>query len=136
MAKVKGKSTDALERGLEGSWLPVAAYVSDREVPIGELRVARLDLHAGRYEIRDASGAVVDSGDYSVDADVLPRMMDMTGVAGPYAGRKLEAIIELDGDSLTVCYDLDGLARPESMVPEDEQLLLRICYAREASRPS
>ncbi len=131
MAKVKGKSTDALERGLEGSWLPVAAYVSDREVPIGELRVARLDLHAGRYEIRDASGAVVDSGDYSVDADVLPRMMDMTGVAGPYAGRKLEAIIELDGDSLTVCYDLDGLARPESMEPDEDQLLLRIAYERD-----
>lgn len=136
MAKVKDKSTDVLERRLEGSWLPVAAYVSDREVPIGELRVARLDLRAGRYEIRDASGEVVDSGDYSVDADVLPRVMDMVGVAGPYAGRKLEAIIELDGDTLTVCYDLDGLARPESMEPDEDQLLLRISYERDARRPS
>ncbi len=136
MAKVKDRSTDALERGLEGSWLPVAAYVSDREVPVGELRVARLNLHAGRYEIRDASGAVVDSGDYRVDADVLPRVMDLIGVDGPYAGRKLEAIIELDGDSLTVCYDLDGLVRPESMEPDEDQLLLRISYQRDARRPS
>ena len=97
--KAKGRSTDALARGLEGSWLPVAAFVSDREVPVGELRVARLDLRAGHYEIRDDSGEVVDSGDYRVDADVLPRVMDMPGVDGPYAGRKLEAIIDLDGDT-------------------------------------
>lgn len=136
MVKVKGRSTDALERGLEGSWLPVAAFVSDREIPVGELRVARLDLRAGCYEIRDASGAIVDSGEYCVDADVLPRLMDMTGISGPYAGRKLEAIIELDGDSLTVCYDLDGLARPESMEADEDQLLLRIAYERDARRPS
>jgi len=134
--KAKGRSTDALERGLEGSWLPVAAFVSDREVPVGELRVARLDLRAGHYEIRDGSGAVVDSGDYRVDADVLPRVMDMVGVDGPYAGRKLEAIIELDGDALTVCYDLDGSARPESMDPDEDQLLLRISYERDVRRPS
>ena len=134
--KAKGRSTDALERGLEGSWLPVAAFVSDKEVPIEELRVARLDLRAGHYGIRDGSGAVVDSGDYRVDADVLPRVMDMVGVDGPYAGRKLEAIIELDGDTLTVCYDLDGSARPESMEPDEDQLLLRISYERDVRRPS
>lgn len=136
MVKVKDKSTDAIERGLEGSWLPVAAYVSDKDVPVGELRVARLDLRAGRYEIRDCGGVVVDSGGYSIDADVRPLMMDMVGVDGPYAGRKLEAIIELDGDTLTVCYDLDGLARPESMEPDEDQLLLRISYQRDARRPS
>jgi len=134
--KAKGRSTDALARGLEGSWLPVAAFVSDREVPVGELRVARLDLRAGHYEIRDDSGEVVDSGDYRVDADVLPRVMDMVGVDGPYAGRKLEAIIDLDGDTLTVCYDLDGFARPESMEPDEDELLLRISYERDVRRPS
>ena len=134
--KAKGRSTDALARGLEGSWLPVAAFVSDREVPVGELRVARLDLRAGHYEIRDDSGEVVDSGDYRVDADVLPRVMDMLGVDGPYAGRKLEAIIDLDGDTLTVCYDLDGFPRPESMEPDEDELLLRISYERDVRRPS
>ncbi len=136
MVKVKDKSTEAIERGLEGSWLPVAAFVSDRELPIEELRVARLDLHAGRYEIRDRSGEVVDSGGYSIDADVRPLVMDLVGVDGPYAGRKLEAIIELAGDLLTVCYDLDGLARPEAMEPDEDQLLLRISYQRDARRPS
>jgi len=136
VAKAKDRSTEALERGLEGSWRPVAAYVADAALEVAELRVARFALHAGRYEIQDRDGQLLDSGDYSLDTAVSPLAMDMLGLDGPYAGRRLEAIFELDGDRLTVCYDLDGLARPESMVPEDEQLLLRICYAREASRPS
>jgi len=126
----KGRSTEALERRLDGSWLPTAAFVAAEELPVGELRVARLDLAAGRYRIFDRDERVLDSGEYSVDAEVLPLAMDMLGVAGPFAGRRLEAIIEIDGDTLTVCYDLDGLARPESMQPEGEQLLLRISYAR------
>jgi hypothetical protein len=40
------------------------------------------------------------------------------------------AIYELDGDRLTVCYDLDGEQRPANMQPEDDQLLLSITYAR------
>ncbi|MBV6416345.1 MAG: hypothetical protein CMLOHMNK_00887 [Steroidobacteraceae bacterium] len=128
---MKDRSTDVIERRLEGSWLPVAAFVSDRELPVDELRVARLTLHDGRYEILDRSGAVVDSGGYVIDAAVSPPVMDMVGVEGPYAGRKLEAIIELDGDALTVCYDLDGIARPESMEPDEDQLLLRIAYERD-----
>jgi len=132
----KDRSTEALERRLDGSWLPTAAFVAAEELPVAELRVARLDLAAGHYHIFNREEQILDSGEYSIDAAVLPVTMDMVGVAGPYAGRRLEAIIEIDGDTLTVCYDLDGLARPESMQPEDDQLLLRICYARCLRRPS
>lgn len=132
----KGRSTEALERRLDGSWLPTAAFVAAEELPVGELRVARLDLAAGRYCIFDCDERILDSGEYSVDGEVLPLAMDLLGIEGPYAGRRLEAIIEIDGDTLTVCYDLDGLARPESMQPGDEQLLLRISYTRCVRRPS
>jgi uncharacterized protein (TIGR03067 family) len=132
----KDRSTEALGRRLDGSWLPTAAFVAAEEVPVGELRVARLDFAAGRYRIFDREEQILDSGEYSIDAAVLPVAMDMVGVAGPNAGRKLEAIIDIDGDTLTVCYDLDGLGRPESMQPEKDQLLLRISYARCLQRPS
>ncbi|HNR22385.1 MAG TPA: TIGR03067 domain-containing protein [Steroidobacteraceae bacterium] len=132
----KDRSTEVLERRLDGSWLPTAAFVAAEEVPVGELRVARLDLAAGRYRIFDREEQILDSGEYSIDAAVLPVAMDMVGVAGPNAGRRLEAIIDIEGDTLTVCYDLDGLARPESMRPEKDQLLLRISYARCLQRPS
>lgn len=131
----KVRSTEALGRRLDGSWLPTVAYVASEELPIGELRVARLDLDAGHYRIFDRDDRILDSGEFSVDAEVLPLAMDMLGLAGPYAGRKLEAIIEIDGDTLTVCYDLDGLGRPESMEPEEDQLLLRISYQRCVRRP-
>lgn len=136
MVKVKDRSTEILERGLEGSWRPVAAYVAHQQLEVGELRVARFDLRSGRYEIRDRDERLLDSGGYSVDAAVLPLAMDLCGKDGPYAGRTLAAIFELDVDSLVICYDLDGHARPESMVPEEEQLLLRIHYVREERRAS
>jgi hypothetical protein len=61
--------------------------------------------------------------------------MDIIGVDGPNAGRTMQAIFEQDGDLLTVCYDLDGAIRPETMEPSEAVLLLMITYARTAVQP-
>jgi hypothetical protein len=45
---------------------------------------------------------------------------------------RVAAIIELDGDRLCVCYDLERGERPGSMRPAQDQLLLSITYARDA----
>jgi hypothetical protein len=42
----------------------------------------------------------------------------------------MRAIIELDGDRLCVCYDLEQQHRPRTMRPLEDQLLLSITYAR------
>jgi uncharacterized protein (TIGR03067 family) len=115
---------------LEGTWLPVAARVALDELPMDELRVARLVLQGREYRILDRRLAVIDCGEFRVDAAMLPRAMDLIGLEGPNAGRTLRAIFELDGDELIVCYDLQGGTRPLSMVPVEDQLLLRITYAR------
>ena len=58
--------------------------------------------------------------------------MDIVGLGGRSAGRILHAIYELEGDELTVCYDLQGGERPAGMRPRKDQLLLRITYTRAA----
>ena len=63
-----------------------------------------------------------------------PRSLDLVGREGPNAGRHFRAIVEIDGDLLTVCYDLDGGERPSSTEPQDDLLLLTITYARESAR--
>ena len=45
---------------------------------------------------------------------------------------KRSTIFELNGDELTVCYDLEGRERPASMQAQPDQLLLRITYTRAA----
>lgn len=122
--------------GVEGSWVPVAAAVSGQPLDVDELRVARFVLDRGGYEIIDRANHVVDSGDYRVDATVSPWSMDIIGVSGPNAGRTMLAIFELQGDRLTVCYDLEAASRPQDMQPLEDQLLLVITYQRAARRLS
>jgi uncharacterized protein (TIGR03067 family) len=119
-----------LSAKLEGTWVPVAAEVSGQELLVSELRVSRLVLQAGGYQIIDKADEVVDRGNYRVDDSVVPLAMDIVGVSGPYAGRTMHAIYELLNDRLKVCYDLETARRPEDMEAEGEELLLSITYAR------
>lgn len=121
---------------LDGSWVPVTAAVSGQLLDVEELRVARLVLDRGGYEIVDHANHIVDSGDYRVDETVEPASMDIIGVSGPSAGRTILAIFHLQGDELTVCYDLEAASRPQGMRPLEDQLLLIISYRRAAPRPS
>jgi uncharacterized protein (TIGR03067 family) len=121
---------------LDGTWVPIAANVSGQALVVHELRVARLVVERGGYQIIDRTEHVVDRGDIRVDRSVFPPAMDIVGVSGPYAGRTMHAIFEHDGNRLTVCYDLDCSERPHCMQPQADQLLLSITYARAAARPS
>ena len=115
---------------LEGTWVPIAADVSGKPLLLGDLRVKYLMLDAGGYSIVDRANRVTDSGRYLVNAAAHPATLDIVGREGPNAGRTMLAIYQLDGDSLTVCYDLEDSERPSSMQPGKDQLLLSITYAR------
>jgi uncharacterized protein (TIGR03067 family) len=116
--------------GLEGAWVPVEAQVAGQDIVVGELRVKYLVFDSGGYSIIDRTNHIVDSGEYVVNDSASPQTMDIVGRDGPNAGRTMLAIYELEGDRLTVCYDLDGDERPTNMQPQDDQLLLSITYAR------
>jgi uncharacterized protein (TIGR03067 family) len=120
------------QRGLEGAWVPIEASVAGSQLAVAELRVRYLVLEAGGYRIIDRSNRVVDDGRYLVDESPAPPTMDIVGHSGLGAGRTMHAIYELEGDELTVCYDLQGGGRPSGMRPRKDQLLLRITYTRAA----
>jgi len=120
------------ERALEGAWVPIDASVAGSQLPVNDLRVRYLVLAAGGYRIIDRSNQVVDGGRYLVNQAPQPRTMDIVGSHGPNAGRIMHAIYELQGDELTVCYDLESAERPGDMRARQDQLLLRITYTRAA----
>jgi uncharacterized protein (TIGR03067 family) len=115
---------------LQGIWVPIAADISGHILDITEMRVARLIMDADGYRIVDRGGRTVDAGTYELGEPRSFRTLDLCGVEGPYAGRRLLALVELDGERLCVCYDLDSAERPTGWLAEDEQLLLTIIYAR------
>ncbi|HKT74405.1 MAG TPA: TIGR03067 domain-containing protein [Steroidobacteraceae bacterium] len=125
-------STGDTRRGgpLEGAWVPVQANVSGQQLIVGELRVKYLVFDGHDYSIIDRSNRIVDSGEYLVDDSVSPRTIDIVGRDGPNAGRSMMAIYQLEGDRLTVCYDLEGTERPSGTKPREDQLLLSITYER------
>ena len=118
---------------LEGCWLPVAAYIAGEELPVTELRIARLHIKDAAYQIIDNQQRVVDRGEVKLNSAANPCAMDIIGLEGPHAGRTLLAIYELSNGLLSICYDMEGGAdRPRSMQPEEDQVLLLITYARDA----
>jgi uncharacterized protein (TIGR03067 family) len=121
---------------LTGTWVPVAADVSGRQLVVAQLRVARLIIGRDGYQIVDHSDQVVDGGELRLDEAAFPCALDIVGSHGPHAGKRMLAIIELDGDRLRVCYDLERDERPSNMQPQADQLLLSITYVRAAvARP-
>lgn len=119
--------------GLEGTWAPVAASVSGKELLIAELRVKYLVLDGHDYNIVDRSNQVVDRGEYLVNDRARPWTIDIVGRDGPNAGRSMLAIFELADDRLTVCYNLEGDGRPGNLQSQEEQILLSITYERATS---
>jgi uncharacterized protein (TIGR03067 family) len=91
------------DQRLDGAWLPVAAYICGEVLPIAELRIARLILNDGAYQILDNHQRVVDRGEYHVDVQTSPSVMDIVGIEGPNAGRRLPAIYEISNDLLSIC---------------------------------
>ena len=121
------------DQRLEGAWLPVAAYIAGEVLPVTELRIARLLIKSAGYQILDHQQRVVDRGEVHLNAAVTPCTMDIVGLEGPHAGRTLLAIYEISNDLLSICYDMKSdRDRPQSMQPEDDQILLLITYARDA----
>ncbi len=115
---------------LSGTWVPVAAEVSGQRLVVSQLRVARLVIERDTYRIIGHHGQVVDRGELHLHPSAFPCALDIVGIDGPNAGKRMRAIIELDCDRLCVCYDLESGERPASMQPQGDQLLLSITYAR------
>ena len=120
-----------MEPLLAGSWVPVAADVSGQVLAIEELRIARLSFDLEHYAIIGHHGEVVDSGTWQWGTLGTPRSIDLVGTAGPNAGRRVLAIIALDGDRLCLGHDMEHDRRPSGWRCEPDQLLLSITLVRQ-----
>ncbi len=122
-----------MEPLLAGSWVPVAADVSGQVLAVEQLRVASLNFDMERYAIVGHDGGVVDSGIWQLGTIGNPRSIDLIGESGPNAGRRVLAIIALDGDRLCLGYDMEHDRRPSGWRCEPDQLLLSITLVRQTN---
>jgi uncharacterized protein (TIGR03067 family) len=57
--------------------------------------------------------------------------MDIVGTKGPNKGKTILAVYEIKDDTLRVCYDLSGKARPKEFKTKADTQLFLVEYKRE-----
>src|SRR5262245_23654020 len=117
------------EDAIQGFWLPAEAELGGNKYPDEIRKSMKLEVKDGKYTV--TVGKAPDKGTVKLDPAAKPKSMDVTGTEGPNKGRTIPAIYELDGDTLTVCYDLSGKSRPTEFKTTTGTKLFLVTYKRE-----
>jgi uncharacterized protein (TIGR03067 family) len=113
---------------LDGTWLPVTAEIAGEKYPDKILKTMKLVLNGEKYKVE--VGDQIDEGTSKADPDQSPKALDIKGTKGPNEGKTFLAIYELKGDTLRVCYDLSGKARPSEFATKANTQLFLVTYQR------
>jgi len=124
-ARAGDQSIDS--KNLPGTWLPVRAELGGHALSDEALKRITLKLDNGKYEVIAES---LDKGTYTADTTAKPYTMDITGVEGANAGKKIAAIYEINGDTLRVCYELGDGPRPTEFKCPGASHIFLVTYKR------
>lgn len=113
---------------LQGNWVPLAAEMAGQKLPEESLKGFQLTLQSDEYLVQSPEGP--DRGKIKLDEAQTPKAMDILGTEGPNAGKTILAIYELSGDTLKICYALQGGTRPSEFKTEGGQSLFLVTYQR------
>ncbi|MBI5766177.1 MAG: TIGR03067 domain-containing protein [Verrucomicrobia bacterium] len=117
---------------LNGTWKPTAAELAGQPMPPPVLKTITLKLDGAAYEVvvETPKGPAVDRGAVTIDLATKPASMTIAGIEGPNAGKAFPAIYEIAGDTLRICYDLAGKARPTEFKTRPETKQYWVTYQR------
>jgi uncharacterized protein (TIGR03067 family) len=115
-------------KGLKGTW-KVEKAVLRGEDTTDAFKSAVLTMEEGKYTVDFAGGQ--DKGTITLDTVKKPKQMTIVGTDGPNKGKTLPAVYELDGDTLKICYQLEGKDPPAGLESKAGTSTLSIVYKRE-----
>ncbi len=113
---------------LNGTWKALEAELGGNAVPSQIISATTLVIEDSRYTAR-VSG-VTDKGTISLNTDLVPHAMDITGTDGPNKGKTIKAIYKVTGTELVVCYNLAGDEYPERFSTVRHPQLFMVRYKR------
>ena len=119
-------------KAMSGTWKPAKAELAGQPLPPPVLKSITLKMNGANYEVivETEKGPSPDKGTVVVDSAAQPKAMTVAGVTGPNAGKTFPAIYELTGDTLRICYDLSGAARPTEFKTTPGTKLYLVDYER------
>jgi uncharacterized protein (TIGR03067 family) len=121
--------TAAVEKSkFDGTWAIESAELGGQVMPAEFNKTTSMTLSGDQYVV--TVGQSPDRGTFRVDESKSPKTMDITGTEGPNKGKTIQAIYELTGDKLRVCYDLSGGNRPTEFASKPDSQLCLVTYHR------
>jgi len=108
---------------VDGDWTIASATLSGTAVPLMALQ-GHLQMSGGTYVFQN------DTGSFKIDGRAVPWRIDVHGIHGPNAGKTIPAIFRMDGDTLTICYDLSGRVHPQAFRSDSGTQLFLVRYTR------
>jgi len=96
---------------LEGTWTMVSGEKDGKNVAEQTIKTAKLVIKGDQHDFR--IGDETFKGTLKVDPSKKPKTIDATDTEGPFKGKTLLGIYELDGDNFKVCFAKPGEDRPK-----------------------
>ena len=115
-------------KALKSGWKIEKATLAGNDA-MGILKDLDFTIHDdGKYTAKH--GEQKDEGAFTVDLATTPKSMVIKPTGGPGKDKVLKAIYKLDGDSLVICYDMDGKETPKKFESTAENKFLLVEYKR------
>ena len=119
---------------IDGIYRCLSATISGKPLDAAVADQLRLTLDGELY--RTVKGAqTLFEGRFRIDRGVTPWQIDITAIDGPFAGQSAEGLVEIDGDTLTLCHTMPGQKRPAEFASDEAngaQLVVWIKVGSEA----
>ncbi len=120
------KADDAQK--LQGKWEVVSAEMNGNTATAADMDDITITIHGNTFESNQ--GAQTDRGAFTVNHARQPHEMDVKAETGAWAGRTVPAIYEFVGDTLRICYAVEGEERPKVFTTEQDSGRLTVSYKR------
>jgi uncharacterized protein (TIGR03067 family) len=116
-------------KALVGKWKLEKAEVGGKDM-LDQFKTLEFEIQAdGKYRLK--LGGQPDEGSFTVDSSKTPKQMEIKGTSGPNKGKTIPAIYKIDGDTVTICYQLGGSDRPTAFESKPDTKLFLAVYKRE-----
>jgi len=125
---VLGQNPPEDKKLLQGTWLPTSAELAEKPFDEATLKSMKMLLEGEKYTVTVGKG--VDKGKFKIDTTTKPKSMDISGEEGPNQGKTFLAIYDIKDDTVRICYDLTGKARPTEFKTTKGSLLFLATYKR------
>jgi len=95
----------------EGTWTMVSGEKDGKSLPEQTIKTAKLVIKGDQHDVKIGDDAF--KGTHKVDPSKKPKAIDVADTEGPFKGKTVLGIYEMDADTFKICFAEPGKDRPK-----------------------